>query len=186
MSFPIRIAAAAALGLAALQVQAASIFFEPAQQAANPGDVVSFDLVMDFALDEATLGGGIDLDVSDNLSFIGFTPSSWFTTVPDPAFTGFGTEHADAEYEIHFGHFNGLSGRNVLGSIEVQVLDLTDPGRLDLAENIFWGGFYGVDLQQQHPTLTGATVTAVPEPATALLWLLGAAGVAARQRRRAG
>ncbi|MBC7938774.1 MAG: PEP-CTERM sorting domain-containing protein [Chitinophagaceae bacterium] len=178
--------AAAALCALAAPAQAASISLAPPEHTGLPGTTAAFDLIMNFAPTEATLGGSVDIDLVDltgRISFVSFTPSAWFNTVPDPAFSGHGTLRADADYEVHMAEFNGLSGTHVLGTVTVNLIS-EGTAELRLATNSFWGGFFGINSQPQAVTMTGATVTIVPEPSTALLWLLGAGTLGALARRR--
>ena len=165
---------------------AASISLSPAAPSLDvTAGTASFDLLMDFGANEATVGGGVDLDISGPAVFGGFVPSAYFTGTADPAFTGHGTERADADYEIHFGSFTGLSGQNNLGQV---TLTFNTPGvtTLTLGINSFWGSFYSVTSLPMDVALAGATltVTAVPEPQTVALMLLGLALVGRLAQRR--
>lgn len=185
-ALPLASVAALAVCALATPVRAASVYLSPAAASGVPGSTLTFDLVMDFAPSEATLGGSIDIDLvnlTGGIGLISFTPSAWFNTAPDPAFSGHGTLRADADYEVHFGNFNGLSGVNVVGTLSVNLLS-AGTAELRLAPNTFWGGFFGIDSQPQSVAMTGVNVTVVPEPSTALLWLLGAAALAPLARRR--
>jgi hypothetical protein len=178
--------------LAAAPSHAASVYLDPAIDPVSPSltGSRSFELFMDFATNESTLGGGIDLKLDDSLSFVSFTPSTYFTTVADPAFSGSGTQFADNAYEIHFGSFTGLSGKNDLGTI---TLNLTQPlasvasheAKLDLNINQHFGSFYSAlpPYGMQSVTLTGAVITAVPEPEIAWMMLGGLAVVTVMRRR---
>lgn len=177
---------AATFGSAA---DAASVYLSPAQQVVSPSFTgpLSFDLFMDFAGTESTVGGGVDISLDSRLSLIQFSPSGYFSAVADPAFSGSGTQFADGAYEVHFGSFNGLSGLNNLGTLTVSVLQSlqNSPANVDLAINNHWGNFYSaINFQPQDVILTGAVV-AVPEPD--MLWLLlGGLGVLGLVRRRYG
>lgn len=189
---PARLGACFVLALAGLApaAQAASVYLTPAAQSVPfSAGSASFDLSMNFAPGEATVGGGVDIALSGVATLVGFTPSSYFTSAADPAFSGYGKAHADHDLEIHFGSFGGLSGQNRLGTLTV---GFTAPGQaaVGLAINSFYGAFYGsttptpLDVQ-----LTGASLTvtsAVPEPQVAGLMLAGLgvlAGAARRVRR---
>jgi hypothetical protein len=175
---------AAMTTLCPLVAQAASISVVPSPTpSAQRVGTVSFDLVMDFATSEATLGGGIDIDLSGSVSLASFTPSSYFLAVPDPAFSGHGTARADNDYEVHIGSFTGLSGRNVLGTFTINLIG-SGIGAINLAVNSFWGPFFSVNSTLQNVTMTGSAIPAIPEPATAGLMLLGAGAVTAASRLR--
>ncbi len=176
------IVAAALCALAVVPAQAASIYLSPASSSVPlSAGTVTLELFADFT-NEPTVGGGIDLAFAGPTSLSGFTPSSWFTTVPDPAFTGYGSANADADFEIHFGNFAGLSGLNKLGDL---TLNLSGLGQIQVAMaiNSLYGDFFpttGIDPLDV--TLGGADVNVVPLPAS--VWLLGTAVAALAGRRR--
>lgn len=177
-------------GLSVSVSEAASVYLSPASQvniydpnASASENTVSVGLWMDFT-NEPTIGGGIDLDFQGDISMGVFTPSSYFTGTADPDFTGHGTTYADADYEIHFGGFSGLSGVNKLGDISVNLLDIGE-GSIRLAINSYWGGFYGIDLKPMSVDLSrGAQITASAVPAPAGVWLLLSGLVALVTQRR--
>jgi hypothetical protein len=182
------VAAAALSALCALPAQAASLYVLPSfTTVALSEGTASFDLMMDFATNEATLGGGVDIDLNGPVSLQRFTPSNYFSTVPDPAFSGHGSFYAVKDYEVHLGSFTGLSGRNLLGTLTINLLG-EGVGSISLAVNSFWGPFYSVNSTLQNVTMTGAqfniAAAPVPEPATAWLMLLGAGAIAAASRLR--
>lgn len=169
--------------------QAASVYLTPSQQTVSPNFTgpLSFDLFMNFATSESTVGGGVDVSLDSRLSLIQFAPSGYFSTIADSAFSGSGTQFADNAYEVHFGSFNGLSGLNNLGTLTVSVLQPLQgsSANIGLAINNHWGDFYSaINFQRQDVVLTGAVV-AVPEPD--MVWLLlGGLGVLGLVRRRYG
>jgi len=150
---------------------AASLYLQPATSTVPlSAGTATLELYMDFP-DTATLGGGIDLDVTGPLSFASFTPSSYFAGL-DAFFSSHGTANADADYEIHFGDFAGLSGAHKLGDISVNLL-ATGPGAINLAINQFYGDFYDVNSEVMSVALNGAEINVVPLPAAAWLLLTG-------------
>lgn len=175
--------AASALLLAAQGGWAASLFLDPAGTDTPVGDEAALTLMMDFASNEATIGGGVDIDLTGPLSFVSFVPSAYFTSAADPAFSGHGSTHADGDYEVHFGHFNGLSGRHALGVLTVR-LEGVGQGHVNLSANSFWGGFYRADDgAAMAPSFAGAVVP-VPEPASVAMLLAGLAAIGTAVRRR--
>lgn len=182
-------ASAALLGLSA-GAQAASIYLLPSNATVSINETTAtLELFMDFTGDP-TLGGGIDLDLSGPISLLSFTPSDYFNALNtdalgDTDFTGFGTASADADFEIHFGSFAGLSGVNKLGDITVS-LDGAGLGTIALAINSLYGDFFSTQGGLQDVTLAGATLQVVPVPAAAWFFVsaLGVLG-GVRLRRAA-
>lgn len=197
--------AGVALACSAAMSQAASVYLSPASKsvaASATTTITTFDLFMDFAANEATLGGGVDLNVTGPATLAGFAPSTFFTGVADPAFSNFGTARADNDLEIHFGAFNGLSGVNNLGTLSFN-LNGAGTTTLGLSINTFFGDFFSLAGARQTVDLRGATLTvtaivppieppieppvipAIPEPQTWLLMAagLGVLGVVTRRRR---
>lgn len=169
--------------LAATVSQAASVYLTPASSTLSlASGSTSFDLYMDFT-GTPTVGGGIDLDLTGPIAIGTFTPTAYFTASTDPAFTGYGTANADADFEIHFGNFAGLSGVNKLGSLTVSLAGL-GTGSIALAINQTFGAFYGTDSLEQSVTLSGAEVNVVPLPATAWMLLTGIGALVGRKLRR--
>jgi PEP-CTERM motif len=186
MKLPLLSLSAVVLGLISAQAHAASVYLSPTPRFETFPTNVSFELMMDFTVAEATLGGGIDIDLRGPISVVGFVPSTFFLTVADPAFSGHGAVWAQDDYEVHFANFNGMSGKNSLGTFTV---NLQGPGEaeLRLAINTHWGSFFFASGLPQNVTLIGANINPVPEPASAALWLAGVAmlGVAVKRRARA-
>jgi hypothetical protein len=143
----------------------------------------TLELFMDFR-DNPTVGGGIDLSTEGAVSLVEFLPSDWFNTIPDPFFTGFGTDNADGDLEIHFGSFAGLSGINKLGDL-VLSLNSIGPGNLNIAINSFYGNFFSISGPEQDVALAGASLQVVPVPAAAWLFLSAIGGLAGLRLRRA-
>lgn len=151
--------------------QAASISLTPASSTvALSNGTTTLELFMDFTNDP-TIGGGIDLDLSGPISLgpFAFAPSTYFTTIPDQGFSGFGTVNADADFEIHFGNFAGLSGANKLGDITVNLLG-EGTGNIAIAINTEFGSFFSTSSVEQLVSLNGAQVNTVPLPASAWLF----------------
>jgi hypothetical protein len=180
MKLPLLSLSAVVLGLISAQAHAASVYLSLITTPA-PGPV-SYDLVMDFSPAEATLGGGIDIDLQGPLSLVSFVPSNYFTNVADPAFSGHGTARADNDYEVHFGSFAGLSGKNSLGTFTVN-WQSPQPAELRMAINSTFGNFFSVASVQQNVSLIGATLP-VPEPSHAAMLLAGVTLLSALLRRR--
>ena len=145
------VATLATLAALAQPSLAASISLSPSVQVLNDAaGTATFDLLMGFAANEATIGGGIDLDFDGPAVFAGFTPSAYFNGAADPAFSGFGALYADKDLEIHFGHFNGLSGQNRLGTL---TFTYNTPGTTTIALgiNTYFGDVYSVASNKMRP-----------------------------------
>lgn len=183
------LAAAAITAFAGAPAQANSVYLTPANQVVDlAAGSTLLTLWMDFS--EATLGGGIDIEVTGPLEFTAFTPSAAFSGF-DPFFSGHGkTSGAFAtskDYLVYWGDFLGLSGKEELGTVE---LGLTGPGvgAVALSINADAGAFISAtDFSSELSVdLVGAAieVTAVPLPAA--LWMLaGGLGLLTWLRRRA-
>lgn len=180
----VRLGLAAVLLSASWQTaQAATISISPASQTVNPGDFIEVQVIIDFQ--QASIGGGIDIDVTGPLSIVKFTPTASFSNpaIFDPAFTGFGTAQADRDFEIHFGTVSGFVGSYVLGNLELAATTV-GLGEVKLAINSFYGGFFDTNAQPLTVQLAGAEVNVVPLPAGAWLLLTAVGGLAGRQLRR--
>lgn len=169
-ALPCIVGIAAVLGMPA--AEAASVSLLPASSTVPLSDGTgTLELFMDFT-DDPTIGGGIDLALSGPISFNSFTPSAYFSTVPEAGFTGYGAAAADADFEIHFGNFAGLSGLNKLGDVRVNLLG-TGAGQVAININSAFGDFYSTGSIKQIVSLNGAQVNVVPLPATAWLFATG-------------
>jgi len=154
-------------------VHAASISFSNTSVTAGLGDLITFDVLMDFTGD-STLGGGTDIFYDASiLSYQSFDFStttlaldSDFSRSPDVLFN---------ELEgLAFGNFNGLSGPGVVGTLTFQVVALGD-ATLSMAETdnaLAGGGFISATTYDSQVVSFGtASVSAVPVPAA--IWLFG-------------
>jgi hypothetical protein len=119
-------------------------------------------------------------------AFLLGAPSAFFQGLidgPDGAFNGFSTALADADFEIHFGSFNGLDNNESLGAVTVNLLTLGSAS-IGMNINTSWGEFFDIDSQPQDVTLNGGTVSVVPIPGA--VWLFGSAlGLLGWIRRKA-
>lgn len=185
------IAAVTMLALAGNAAQAAKIevlpansTFDTAVAACSIGIdcVTSLEIYMDFT-DELTIGGGFNIDVFGAAALGAFTPSSWLVSLNTDAsgvsdFTGWGANIADAgsDYGIIFGSFSGLSGRNKVGDLRVNLTAL-GAATIALSASQTWGEFIDGDgfIMDPQPSLDGASISvqAVPLPATALMFIPG-------------
>lgn len=182
--------------LAASGAQAYSISAVPSSTDVIAGDSFSVTLSMNF--EAASVGGGLIFDFAGPISFTGFTPSAYFNTLntapaDDTDFTGFGTstKPADAEFEIHFGSFSGISGNNVLGTLNFSTQDgNTGTGLITVAESPsnFYGGFLDLaanPLTVTYPGQVQVNVNPIPLPATVWMFFAAMGAAATRLRRRA-
>lgn len=178
--------AAAVLGMLCISSsEAAAIYLTPASSDVQlSAGTTTLELLMDFT-GTPTLGGGVDLDLTGPISFASFIPTSYFNGL-DPLLSGHGTVNADADYQIHFGDFAGLSGVNKLGDVKVNLL-AGGPAGINLAINQYYGQFYDLNSAGMSVALSGAQVNVVPLPATVWFLLTGVAALATRSvRRRSG
>ncbi len=141
------------------------------------------------------VAGGLILDLTGPINIEGFTPSAFFNTLNtsagDSDFTGFGTSNkpTDAEYEIHFGSFDGLDGTQVLGTLTFGLSNFGTGGiTIGPSPEALYGPFVDLKANAVNLAFNGASiqVAAVPLPPT--LWLLatglGFVGARAARRRR--
>lgn len=182
------------LSLTALtNVQAASISLNPHSTTVNVGSNFSVDLVMDFS-DEATLGGGIDINYNGSMTdFVSFTYDSTFLTMTDPSFTcpGAGActpiDQPNSVSNIAFGNFMGIGGLFTIGTLEFTALDAGDIF-LSTAETTGAGGLFvsASTFGAMDVVFNGTSVTAVPLPAAAWLFLtgLGVFGFASNRKNK--
>jgi hypothetical protein len=183
--------------VASTAAQAASVSLTPAVRDVGIGEQTPFTLSIDFTIgtdpNAAPIGGGLIFDFSGPVAFRGFTPSAFFNTLntapnDDTDFTGFGTntKPADAEFEIHFGSFTGITGIQDLGTLSFEGLDMGQ-AVITMAESPgdFYGGFFDLGGRPVAITLTAPNqITVIPLPATAWLFLAGLGAAATRLRRR--
>lgn len=165
---------------ASLNAEAASISLSPASSSVVVGSTFSVDLVMDFS-DEATLGGGLDVNYDSNYAdFVSFTFDSSFLSLTDPAMTcpGAGACSPIDQYNsvsnIAFGNFAGIGGAFTIGTLEFTALQ---SGSIDLttSETTGAGGPFvsASTFLPMSVTYNGTSLTAVPVPAAAWLFMSG-------------
>jgi hypothetical protein len=196
------ISSAALLLLGASQAAALnSIELAPATDSVNVGEQISIPLIMNFT--ESTVGGGFELSyVSAQVSFSSFAwnDSLWLDANLLSAFpqVAIPTDPA-APMTFRFGFFAmgttpfGISGQNLL--VGTMVFDALTPGTSMITtaySSSQPGPFYGVtapfpelvvNFGSTQITVNSAPAT-VPEPSTALLFLVGLAGLSCRSVRK--
>jgi hypothetical protein len=175
------------LGLASAQsaAQAASLQLMPAVSAVQVGTTFQLALWLDFS-DDPTLGGGIDVFYDDTLlDFIGFEFDA--TLGDDLAFRRLPDVQAGELNGLAFGDFNGLSGPARVGQFSFQALAEGEVTLGMAANDAPAGGFFSaVTFSAQSPQFIGAAVqvSAIPEPASYALFLMGLGGLMTWLRRR--
>ena len=197
--------AGALLMFGAAVSQAASISMVPSFVAANPGDTVAIDVVMDFS-DQPTLGGGFDIFYDPTaLGFVSWVFDPAMLAVSDPTFTRSpdncaaglvgGCTQAGELNGIGFGDFAGLSGPLPVGTVTFTVLDPSPvpPGGstfLTMNDNNTPTGpfFDAASFDEIIVDYNGAEVqvgtTVIPVPPSVWLFASGLIGVVGVARRR--
>jgi hypothetical protein len=190
-------AATALLGLSmttahAIAVPPPSVYVLPSSAEININEgTATLELFMDFT-GRPLLGAGIDLAFSGPISFVSFTPSTYFNSLnvaPLNAtdFTGFGTDNTAADYEIFWGSFIGTGGDEPkkLGDLTFALTGL-GVANVDLVISEFWGGaFFSPDGGVIDVALAGAQLQVVPVPAAAWLFLSAVGALGGMRLRRA-
>ena len=174
------------LGLASVS-NAASINLVPttAIDGVLPGDIVSFDIVLDFS-DENTLGGGLDLTFDESqLSLVSFTNT---VILGDPSF-GRPPDYVPGSGLLEswgVGDFNGIAG-GLMGQVSFEVLPGATQSVVQLGPTMGIAGPWvsAVDFVTiLMPDYGSATVTAIPVPA-AVWFMLSGLGALFGMRRSA-
>lgn len=169
------------LSVAALSnVQAASISLNPLTSTVQVGSNFSVELLMDFS-DEPTLGGGIDVNYDSSYAdFVSFTFNSSFLSLSDPSMTcpGSGTcapiDQLNTVSNIAFGNFAGIGGIFTIGTLEFTALDAGTISLMTASTSGAAGPFVSAtSFVPMDVTFNGATISAVPLPAAAWLFLSG-------------
>lgn len=151
---------------------------------ANNGDVLTFELIMDFS-DWPTIGGGFDINFdAAGLSFLSYQSAG----LGDPDF-GRDPDVEDGRlFSGAFGSFNGLVGPDLVATIQFVVdgVPFADPYDLSPGDTTGPGGpFIAFDVfDVLHPEFSGESVRVVPIPPA--LWLLtsGLCALAGLKRRK--
>ena len=173
-------------------------FVDPAQ-AATVGDVVTFDIEMDFI--DSTVGGSFDIFYNAGLlSYISFEFDAAFIDLIDPAFSVLpdncftdgaaiaGCNVGDAELNgLSFGNFDGITGTQVIGSLSFVALD-EGVAEITMGTNDapYEGFFSSVDASELI-VLYGpgkAHITQIPVPAAVWLLMSGIGLLGGLSRRR--
>jgi hypothetical protein len=183
MWFLMSASSASALNMISLDCGAGSV---------GSGDQFVVDVTMNFA--ESTGGGGMEIYLNENLSFVSFTFDTIFSGnfgLLNPT-NGSGNGSAGSPLEIAFGFFSamppwGYSGEQTIGQIVLQAGAPGSVGSITAGASSFNPGpFYGFDdVNTPMNVQFGATsVTIMPEPSTALLLGIGLLGISARSKGR--
>lgn len=176
------------------------IYLSPFVQSVSPGDLVSFDLSMSFLGD--TIGGALDVFYTpDTLGFVSFEFNPDFLgPVADPDLSVFPTDCSvgpapfggcsagDPELNgIGFGHFDGISGDHIIGTLTFMAL-APGAGVITMATNDEpWGSaFFNTLGNEMVVHYSPAKVEVVPIPAAVWLFASGIGLFAGFARRRRG
>ncbi len=178
----LKLASAAVLLSAVVTANAASISLTPQVSNAAVGDIVTFEIIVDFR-DVITIGGPFDVHFDPNA--LGF--ASWTSSYPgDPGFSRDPEMLNGLLSGFAFGDFNGLSGLWTVGVLEFEVLaagttEITPSDSTSLA-----GPFLDAVTFQPIPIEWGsATINAVvPVPAAAWLMVGGLSALVGFARQR--
>jgi hypothetical protein len=166
---------------------AATVSFSDTAVAANVGDTISLNILMDFT-DDATLGGGTDIFYDASvLSFQSFDFSTT-TLALDPTFSRVPDVLTNELEGMAFGSFAGLTGPGIVGTLTFQAIATGDI-TLSMAEtdNPLGGGSFtsATTFLPQVVSFGTADVAVVPVPAAVWLFgsgLLGLVGVARKHK----
>ena len=190
----LRMAFVTALLLCAGSANAAFINLVPPTPVSdvNTGDLLSFDVVMDFSdYPNGTLGGGFDIFFDSlALQFVSLVNNM----VGDPGF-GRDPDILDGLLESWgVGDFNGIFGINVLGSVVFEVLPTMGASTFlgTQATNGVAGPWVDgadfislIDVEYGEVEVTREDVVVpVPEPRILALFTLGLAGIAISRNRK--
>ena len=185
----VAVAVLSALSFSQAAIAASSVRLEPASPGIviQIGDIVPFDLLMDFSADP-TIGGGVDIQFNpDVLTFVSFTFNPAFPT--DPAFTRQPDVMAGgALNSLGFGSFSGLSSGRVgtfefqgsgAGTTGIELLGDGRPGDTAVVAGQF---FSAVNFLTQPVSFNGLSVTVVPVPVPWGMLLAGFGMIVLRAR----
>lgn len=165
-------------------------------QATQDGDHLNISLMMNF--EDRTNGGGLEILFDSSVfSFVSFDFDSGFSGFP-----GFSSVNhlAENEISVSFGFFTfappyGWMGAQTVGALTLKALSTTGVGTTSTvttaASALIPGPFYGavngqsiqLDVAYGSTEVTVASPV-VPEPSTALLLLVGLAGLSYRPVRK--
>lgn len=194
-----RLAAVAALGMAAATANANIVSLSPLQSVVAVGQEVEVEVRMDFL--DLTVGGGIDLFYDSGLlSFVSFEfDADFLANVADPDFTYApdncfadgatfgGCSVGDGELNgLGVGSFDGITGLHVIGTAVFEALDLGASIISLAATDSDLGPFISaVDASELIVAYNQAKVRVVPVPAAVWLLLSAMAPLLLRRRRAA-
>ncbi len=160
-----------------------SIDLDPASLTVNQGENFSIQLTMNF--DEATVGGGLEVTYTTNVSFVSFEFNPSLTNTF--GLSGPANSAPGQPLEIGFGFFTmsdppGVSGSHVIGTFTFNALAVGPTQFITTASSALSPGpFYGPadPLVPMTVSFGSSAVTVVPEPSTAILMFLGLLGLGA-------